>query len=119
MLFRPHELEKINENKAFVKAIKTIPIPDKNATISVFGTSVNVNAILKKNIWDRSIYTVDTLCDMFLGMNIERQKKYLKKKRKTSMNVLWLILLFMGIGIALIIIILFLRSGGLGSIFGG
>ena len=88
---RPVELKKIRDNQEFIKEIEDKPLPQSVASIPVFGTSVDFNAILKDNIWNRSAYTVDMLCDMFLSMNIERMKKYQAKKRKLPMNIIWLI----------------------------
>ena len=60
---RPAELKKITDNQKFLKEIEEKPLPVDVASIPVFGTSVNFNAILKDNIWNRSAYTVDMLCD--------------------------------------------------------
>jgi len=113
---RPIELEKIKDNQKFIKEIEDRPLPHEVASIPVFGTSVDFNAILKDNIWNRSAYTVDMLCDMFLSMNIERMKKYQAKKRKLPTNVLWLLLILMFVGVGIIVLILFLKGGGLGGI---
>ena len=113
---RPMELKKIKDNKKFIRDIEQKPIPHEVASIPVFGTSVDFNAILKDNIWNRSAYTVDMLCDMFLSMNIERMKKYQAKKRKLPNNILWLLLILMLVGVGVIVLILFLKGGGLGGI---
>ena len=108
---RPIELKKIQDNKKFIREIEADPLPTEVASIPVFGTCVNFNAILKDNIWNRSAYTVDMLCDMFLHMNIEKMKKYQAKKRKVSNNVIWLLIILMGVGVAVIVLILFLTGG--------
>lgn len=113
---RPVELKKIRDNQKFIKEIEEKPLPVEVASIPVFGTSVDFNAILKDNIWNRSAYTVDMLCDMFLHMNIARMKKYQAKKRKLPMNILWLMLILMAVGVGVIVLILFLKSGGLGGL---
>lgn len=113
---RPMELKKIRDNKAFIKEIEVNPLPVKVASIPVFGTSVDFNDILKDNIWNRSAYTVDMLCDMFLHMNIERMKKYQAKKRKIQTNLLWILLILMFVGVGLIVLVMFLKGGGLGGI---
>jgi len=62
---RPAMIEKIRDNREFVEKIKKDDLPD--TTMKVFGVKdVNVNAILKDNIWNRSIFTTDKLCRMFL-----------------------------------------------------
>lgn len=113
---RPVELKKINDNKNFIKEIEENPLSVEVASIPVFGTSVDFNAILKDNIWNRSVYIVDMLCDMFLHMNIERMKKYQAKKRRLPNNFLWILLILMFVGVGLIVLILFLKGGGLGDI---
>lgn len=113
---RPAELKKINDNKKFIAEIEDNPLPHEVASIPVFGTSVDFNAILKDNIWNRSVYIVDMLCDMFLHMNIERMKKYQAKKRKLPMNIIWLMIILMFVGVGVIVLILFLKGGGLGGI---
>ncbi|GAG48805.1 unnamed protein product [marine sediment metagenome] len=113
---RPIELKKIKDNQKFIKEIEDKPLLHKVASIPVFGTSVDFNAILKDNIWNRSAYTVDMLCDMFLHMNIERMKKYQAKKRKLPTNILFLLLILVFVGVGLIVLILFLQGGGLGDI---
>ena len=113
---RPIELKKINDNKKFIAEVEDKPLPHDVASIPVFGTSVDFNAILKDNIWNRSVYIVDMLCDMFLHMNIERMKKYQAKKRKLPMNLIWLLLILMFVGVGVIVLILFLKGGGLGGI---
>jgi len=111
---RPAELKKITDNQKFLKEIEEKPLPVDVASIPVFGTSVDFNAILKDNIWNRSAYTVDMLCDMFLSMNIEKMKKYQAKKRKIPMNIIWLMIILMMVGVGVIVLILFLQSGGIG-----
>lgn len=113
---RPQELEKIRDNKKFIQEIEDNPVDMDVASIPVFGESVDFNAILKDNIWDRSMYTVDMLCDMFLHMNIKRMLKYEAKKRKTPMNIIWLLIILMAAGVGIIVLILFLKGGGLGGI---
>lgn len=113
---RPVELRKIRDNQRFIKEIEDKPLPVEVASIPVFGTSVDFNAILKDNIWNRSAYTVDMLCDMFLSMNIARMKKYQAKKRKLPMNILWLIIILAAVGVGIIVLILFLKGGGIGDI---
>ena len=110
------ELKKIRDNQEFIREIEDKPLPVEVASIPVFGTSVDFNAILKDNIWNRSAYTVDMLCDMFLHMNIKRMLKYEAKKRKLPMNILWLMIILMFVGVGVIILILFLKGGGLGGL---
>ena len=112
----PVELKKIKDNKEFLKQVEDNPLPLEVASVPVFGTSVDLNAILKNNIWDRTAYFVDMACDGFVHMTMEQQKKYLAKKRKLPTNILWLMLILMFVGVGVIVLILFLQSGGLGGI---
>jgi len=112
----PVELKKIKDNKIFLKKIEEHPIPVDVASIPVFGTSVDLNAILKNNIWDRTAYFVDMMCDDYAHMTLENLKKYLAKKRKIPNNILWLLLILMLVGVGVIVLILFLKGGGLGGL---
>lgn len=107
----PVELKKIKDNKKFISEIETKPLPTEVASIPVFGTSVDLNAILKNNIWDRTAYFIDMECDTFAHMTLEQLKKYLAKKRKMPMNIIWLMIILMGVGVAVNILILFLKGG--------
>jgi len=113
---KPNELKKIRDNQQFINEIQEKPLSEDLSMVPVFGTSVSFNNILKKNIWDRSIYTVDMLCDTFVSMTYEQLKKYMAKKRTMPLNILWLLLILMGVGVGVIILVLFLSNGGLGGI---
>ena len=109
----PVELHKIKDNKDFFRRVEEEPVSTEVASIPVFGTSVNFNAILKENLWDRTAYFVDMMCDGFAHMTSEQLKKYLAKKRKVSMNIIWLMIILAGVGVAVIVLILFLKGGGI------
>ena len=110
----PLELKKVNDNLDFVKKISDDPLPVNKYTVDVFGfETVDISAILKKNIWNRSIFTVDKLCKLFLKMDLEQKKKYLKKKRGLEFNYLWLLLLIIGIPAVLLVIIFLLPRLGI------
>ena len=114
---RPAMIEKIRDNREFVEKIKKDDLPD--TTMKVFGVKdVNVNAILKDNIWNRSIFTTDKLCRMFLGATLAQLKKYEAKKRYGTFEHWWLlILIFLGVGgIILVIIFLLPKLGNIGGI---
>jgi len=110
----PVELKKIKDNKAFLKKVAEEPLSMEAASIPVFGTSVDFNAILKNNIWDRTAYFVDMACDGFAHMTVEQLKKYLAKKRKLPNTILWILLILMFVGVGIIVLILFLKGGGIG-----
>ena len=105
---KPIELERIEENLKFIDEIKKDPLKD-NINVMAYGFKpVNVNAILKNNIFNRSIFTVDKLCKMFLKMTLENKKKYLRKKRGLQFDYWWLLLLIIGVPVALVFIFMFL-----------
>ena len=111
----PVELEKIKDNKKFFDEVKDKPIPVEVASIPVFGTSVDLNAILKNNLWDRTAYFIDMQCDGFAHMTYEQLKKYLPKKRKMPSNIIWLLIILLLVGVGVIVLILFL-GGNLGGL---
>lgn len=106
---RPEALRKVKDNRAFVKKLKTKKVKDEHDNVQVYGyIDVPINAILKDNIWNRSIFTTDKLCRMHLGATLEQLKKYEKKKRGVPLNFLWIILLILGITIVIVVIIFLL-----------
>lgn len=110
---RPEALQKVKDNRKFIKNIQDKKIPEDKANIKVFGVkNVNVNAILKDNIWNRSIFTTDKLCRQFLGMNLEQLKKYEKKKRHVSLNMLWIVMIMFGVIVAILVVIFLLPRIG-------
>ena len=102
----PEELKKVRENREFLKRTKEHPIPKDKAKVIVFGVkAVNLNAILKKNIENRSIFTVDHLCAMHYEMTLAQMLKNRKKKRPISFDMWWLVLLIIGVPAAIIILL--------------
>ena len=114
---RPEERKRIQDNRSFAEDFKKEPIADSHATVKAFGKSVNLNAVLKKDIDKRSVFTVDNLCDMFLSWRIDQLQKYQKKKRGMDFNWIWLLLLMaIGIGGVVLVIAFLLPSlGGIGT----
>jgi len=111
---KPEALQRVRDNRRFKKKIGGKQIKKPYDTIKVFGVkNVNINAILKDNLWDRSIFTTDKLCRMFLGCTLEQLKKYEKKKRTVPFNMLWIFMIMIGV-IVVILVVLFLlpRIGG-------
>ena len=107
----PVELKKIKDNKKFLKEVEKKPLPVEVASIPVFGTSVDLNAQLKNNIWDRSAFFIDMECENFARMSYEQLKKYLAKKRKMPSNIIFILIILLGVGVGMIILILFLTGG--------
>ena len=110
---RPEALKRVKDNRKFIQTIRNKKIHPNQADVKVFGVkSVNLNAILKDNIWNRSIFTTDKLCRMFLGCTLEQLKKYEKKKRAVPMNMIWIIILIFGIIIVILIVVFLLPRIG-------
>ena len=105
---RPEDLRRVKSNQLFKRRIQSSRVAPSAENIKVFGVkNVNLNAILKDNLWDRSIFTTDKLCRMFLSCTLEQLKKYERKKRAVPMNMLWIILIIFGV-VAVILVVLFL-----------
>lgn len=105
---KPEALKRVKDNRRVKKRIRTQRVSDDAEVVSVFGVkSVNVNAILKDNLWDRSIFTTDKLCRMFLGSTLEQLKKYEKKKRAVPLNILYIVLIMIAV-VAVIIVVMFI-----------
>ena len=90
---RPEELKRIQKNRAFADEFESNPVKEDSAVVDACGKNININAILKANLENRSIYTVNSLCDMFLSWRLEQLKKYLAKKKGIDFNYTWLIIL--------------------------
>jgi len=109
----PPELQQVNENLDFIKQVKDNPVQKGEAEIEVFGfETVDISSILKMNIWNRSIFTVDKLSKLFLKMTFEQQKKYLAKKRPLDFNWTWIIIMLMGIVVAVLVMVFLLPRLG-------
>lgn len=109
----PDALKLRRDNRDFISKIEENQIKPEKETIKVFGVkSVNVNAILKDNIWNRSIFTTDKLCRLFLGCTLEQLKKYSKKKRQVPVNMLFLLIILFGVVIAVIVVVFLLPQLG-------
>jgi len=110
---RPEALKRVRDNRRFKKRIRVRRVVPKAENITVFGVkSVNVNAILKDNLWDRSIFTTDKLSRMFLNMTYEQLKKYIVKKRAVPMGMLWILMLLFGVGAVVLVVLFLLPSMG-------
>lgn len=102
------EMRLVEDNIEFENNINEHPIPPGVGTVSVFNAETwDINAILKGNYWGRSIYTTDKICKLFLKWNLERQKKYLRKKNAMDFDWTFIIVLMI-IGVAALLAIIFL-----------
>ena len=110
---KPEALKQVKNNRRFKNRIMTTQINPSHEDIKVFGVkNVNLNAILKDNLWDRSIFTTDKLCRMFLSCTLEQLKKYESKKRSIPLNMVWIILIMMGVVIAILVVLFLLPQLG-------
>ena len=106
----PSEAQRLKDNKKFLKDVMDKPIPKAKENLKVFGVQdVNINAILKDNIWNRSIFTTDHLCRVVFAMRLEQIKKYLGVKRKKPFEHWMLVLLIIGVAVALVIILILMN----------
>lgn len=104
----PEALRRVKNNRQFKRRIQYKRVPVSHENVKVFGVkNVNINAILKDNIWDRSIFTTDKLCRMFLSMTLEQLKKYERKKRVVPLNMMWILMIMFGV-IVVILVVIFL-----------
>jgi spore coat polysaccharide biosynthesis predicted glycosyltransferase SpsG len=116
----PSEIQRIKDNRHFIKEIAENPLPKEKAIMKVFGVrDVNINAILKDNIWNRSIFTTDHLCRVVFGMRYEQIRKWLAQKRKKPFEHWMLVLIIVGVAIALVIVVILMTTNfDFGKIFG-
>ena len=110
---RPDDLRKVTDNRKFIKHIKENQVDPEKADISVFGVkSININAILKDNIQNHVIFTIDKLCRMYRSMTYEKLKKYQRKKRNVPISMIWIIIIMFGVIMAVLIVIFLLPQLG-------
>jgi len=116
----PSEAQRLKDNRKFLKEVEDKPLPKHKEKIRVFGVQdVNINAILKDNIWNRSIFTTDHLCRVVFAMRLEQIKKYLGVKRKKPFEHWMLVLIIIGVAVALVIILILMNTNiDMGKLFG-
>ena len=96
---RPEELQRIKENRAFAKEFEVAPIKKSDATVKSCGIDIDMNGIIKLNLENWTVFTMNSLCDMFVSWRLEQLKKYLSKKKTLDFNYAWLIILIIiGLG---------------------
>jgi len=110
----PEVLKKVKTNRRFKKKVRENKIIPEKENVRVFGVkSVNVNAILKENLYDRSMWTIDKLCRMYNSMTLEQLKKYERKKRVVPLNMLWIVMVMIGVVVVILVILFLLPRLGL------
>lgn len=107
-VFTP-DLHKVEKNLRFSKKLADRPLKKKIHEKLIFGIPFDPAILIYgNNIWDRSIYVTDELCDMYTSGTLEQQAKYVKKKRKMDNKLLMFILILMGFGGLAFVFLIFL-----------
>jgi len=107
------EMRIAEDNLDFEKRVLEDPLPLGTGQCNVFQYETwDMNSILKGNYWGRSIYTTDKICKLFLKWNLERQKKYLRKKNGMDFDWTWILMIMGGLVVAFIIIMVVLTQMG-------
>lgn len=106
----PSEMQRIRDNRHFIKDISEKPLPDNKAHVKVFGVKdVNINAILKDNIWHRGIFVTDHVARQVFQLRYEQIKRWMGQKRKKPFEHWMLVLLIIGVAVALVIILILMN----------
>lgn len=102
------ELRKVKDNLLFIKKIAEKPIQKDTHAKRVFGVKLvdPLSIVFGDNIWNRSIFIVDELCDMFNSATIKQRLKYQKQKRKMDSNLSMTIILIIGAVLAVVVLLL-------------
>ena len=106
-------LEQIRENIKFVDKVQNNPVATNFFDEKVFNAeTININPYIEQQALPSSIYFIDKLIRLNTTASLEWQKRYLSKKRKVPMNMIWLLLLLFGvIGVIMVIIIILPQLG--------
>lgn len=112
IVYQSPELKKVEENLKFIKKLIEHPIAKDVHAVDVFGVeTVDPRTVVYgNNIWNRSIFSVDELCDIHDSATLEQQLKYRKKKRKVESKMAWLLIVLGIAGLAITILVLFLMG---------
>lgn len=110
------ELKQVRQNLMFIKSLIEEPLEKGTHSETVFGVETidPLTEVYGDNIWNRSIYTVDELCDLNESATIEQRLKYSKKKPKVDSKLMFLLLLlgFGGLSLILLFFLLPMFMGG-------
>ncbi len=110
------ELKQVRQNLEFIKTLIEEPLTKGEHTETVFGVERidPLTEVYGDNIWNRSIYTVDELCDMNESATLDQRMKYRQRKRKVDSKMMFLLLLlgFGGLCIVLLFFLLPMFMGG-------
>ena len=106
-------MQKVERNLRFTQRMLKNPLKKNVHTEKIFGAIPFDPAVevYGHNMWDRGIYVVDELCDMYVSGSLEQMKKYLKVKRKVDSKFLFMLILI-GMGGLAVTVMLILLTGG-------
>lgn len=109
-------LKKIFDNLQFVDKVKKEPVLAKKSYKGYTHQVMDLSHFLNLRLYPRSIYTTDKLLRLVATSKYEQLKRYIEKKRKVSMNFLYIILIIMGVVVAIVVILMLVAprlSGGM------
>lgn len=109
--YRSKEIQRVYDNIQFQKTFQNDPVETKDYDKKIFGyENININPYLEQIIWPESIYRTDKLLRLLASAELEFLKRYLKKKRGISMNILFLVFIIFGVAFAIVLILFLLPS---------
>lgn len=102
------ELKKVKENLQFVHKIASEPIKKDVHAELVFGAKLvdPLPVVYGDNIWNRSIFTVDELCDLHDSATLQQRLKYRKKRRSMDSKMGFILILVVAAVICMIVLLL-------------
>jgi len=108
-------LKKMFDNLKFTDKVNNEPLITKKQYNGYSSHSVmDISHFLNLRLYPRSIYTTDKLLRLIASSNLETLKKYVSKKRKVSMDFLYIILILVGVAcVVMVILFLILPMAGI------
>lgn len=108
------ELTMVKDNLEFIQKMAQKPIKKGVHRVKVFGCKMvdPLSVVCGDNIWNRSIFTVDSLCDGYDSATLQQRLKYQKKPRRMNSNLGFIIVLVIGAIIAIFVLFMLLGVFG-------
>ena len=102
------DLQEAKERKDFAKKVEEEPIMTNTMDRKYYNWDViSLGSYIKQMSYPDSIYLTDELIRLSLKADLEMKQKYLDRKRKVPMNMIWILIIVFGIIIAVLIIAMF------------
>ena len=102
------DLQEAKERKDFAKKVEEEPIMTNTMDRKYYNWDViSLGSYIKQMSYPDSIYLTDELIRLSLKADLEMKQKYLDRKRKVPMNMIWILIIFFGNIIAVLIIAMF------------